>query len=137
MPYMASCFQKVTGLRVTGLEAYTGWIKPGSYFHWVVAQKGQLGLCPHLAGLDPPRGPMMPPPCLASPTDTWEEQEAPGSDARSSGNRDRSDAHSSESRDEAPMETGWAGDGATWGDQMDAVEQAGGARKCCWSHSRR
>ena len=54
MPYMASHFQKLTGLRVTGLEAYTGWIKPGSYFHWMVAQKGQLSLCRHLASHDPP-----------------------------------------------------------------------------------
>ena len=58
MPYMADHFQRVTGLWVTGLEAYIGWIKPGSYFHWIVAQKGQLGLCHHLTSLDP----MMPPP---------------------------------------------------------------------------
>ena len=103
MPYMASRFHKVTGLRVTSLETYTSWIKPGSYFHWMVAQKGQLGLCPHLANLDLPTGLMMSPPCLALPTeaqeDTWEEPEASKGDAHSSRNRARSDAHSSESRD--------------------------------------
>ena len=61
MAYMENRFRKLTGLRFTGLETYTGWIKPGSYYHWVVAQKGQLVLCTHLAGLDLPRGRMMPP----------------------------------------------------------------------------
>ena len=54
MSYMVSRFHRLTGLRLMGLETYTSWIKPGSYYHWVVAQKGQLGLCGHLAGLDPP-----------------------------------------------------------------------------------
>ena len=67
MPYMENHFQRLTGLRLTGLETCMGWIKPGSYYHWVVAQKGQLGLCTHLASVDPPRGPMMPPtPGIAS-----------------------------------------------------------------------
>ena len=125
MPNMAIHFQKVTGLRVTGLEAYISWIKPGNYFHWMIAQKGQLSLCPHLAGHDPPRGPMMPPPWEALPMGAQEGQGATRGDARSSGRRDK------------PMETSGAGDGITWGDQMDAAEWAGRARKCHRSHSRR
>ena len=35
---------------------FTGWIKPGSYYHGVVASKGQLNQCLHLAGTAPPRG---------------------------------------------------------------------------------
>ena len=34
----------------------------GTYYHWVIAQQGQLGRCPRLAGIPPPEGPMTPPP---------------------------------------------------------------------------
>ena len=61
LPYMESQFERVTGLKLMGLGAYTGWIKAGSYYHWVIAQQGQLGQCPNLAGVDLPRGPMDPP----------------------------------------------------------------------------
>ena len=105
MPYMESHF-----LRLTSLETYTGWIKPRSYYHWVVAQNGQLSLCTHLASLDLPRGLMMPPQCLASPPNTREEQEALGSGARSSESRDKSSQMLP-----SPMEVGGAGDHATWG----------------------
>ena len=92
---------------------------------------------------------MIPPPWVISPMGAQEEQEASRGDTRStsgsgtrpdapstSGSGARSNAHSSESRDE-PMETGRAGDGATWGDQMDATEWTGRARKHCQSHSRK
>ena len=38
------------------------WIHAGTYYHWVIAQQGQLGRCPCLAGIPPPQGPMTPPP---------------------------------------------------------------------------
>ena len=38
------------------------WIRAGTYYHWVIAQQGQLGRCPRLAGIPPPQGPMIPPP---------------------------------------------------------------------------
>ena len=38
------------------------WICTGSYYHWAIAQQGQLGRCPHLEGVPPPQGPMTPPP---------------------------------------------------------------------------
>ena len=38
------------------------WIRAGTYYHWVIAQRGQLGWCPRLAGIPPPEGPMTPPP---------------------------------------------------------------------------
>ena len=41
LPYMEAQFKKVTGLKLVGLGAYTSWIKPGSYYHWVLAQQGQ------------------------------------------------------------------------------------------------
>ena len=61
MPYMESPFQALTGVRLKGLSQFTGWIKPGSYYHGVVARKGQLHMCLHLAGTEPPKGATNPP----------------------------------------------------------------------------
>ena len=61
MPYMECQFQALTSVRLEGLSQFTGWIKPGSYYHGVVARKGQLHLCLHLAGTAPPRGPQIHP----------------------------------------------------------------------------
>ena len=55
-------FERVTGYKLVGLGACTEWIHAGSYYHWVIAQQGQLGWCPRLAGVPPPQGPIMPPP---------------------------------------------------------------------------
>ena len=52
----------MTGYKLVGLGACTEWIRAGTYYHWVIAQRGELGRCPRLAGTPPPEGPMMPPP---------------------------------------------------------------------------
>ena len=52
----------MTGYKLVGLGVCTEWIRAGTYYHWVIAQQGQLGRCPRLAGIPPPEGPMMPPP---------------------------------------------------------------------------
>ena len=62
LPYMEVQFERVTGYRLVGLGACTEWIRAGTYYHWVIAQQGQLGRCPRLAGIPPPEGPMTPPP---------------------------------------------------------------------------
>ena len=62
LPYMEAQFERVTGYKLVGLGTCTEWIRAGSYYHWVVAQQGQLGRCPCLAGVPPPQGPMTPPP---------------------------------------------------------------------------
>ena len=62
LPYMETQFERVTGYKLVGLGACTEWICAGFYYHWAIAQQGQLGRCPHLAGVPPPQGPMMPPP---------------------------------------------------------------------------
>ena len=62
LPYMEVQFERVTGYRLMGLGACTEWIRAGTYYHWVIAQQGQLGRCPRLAGIPLPEGPMMPPP---------------------------------------------------------------------------
>ena len=62
LPYMEAQFERVTGYKLVGLGACTEWIHAGTYYHWVIAQQGQLGRCPPLASIPPPQGPMMPPP---------------------------------------------------------------------------
>ena len=59
---MEAQFERVTGYKLVGLGACTEWIRAGTYYHWVIAQQGQLGWCPHLTGIPPPKGPMTPPP---------------------------------------------------------------------------
>ena len=61
MPYMERQFLALTGVKLKGLSQFTGWIKPGSYYHAVVARKGQLNMYLHLAGTVPPRGPQIHP----------------------------------------------------------------------------
>ena len=62
LPYMEKQFERVTGYKLVGLGTCTEWIRVGTYYHWVIAQQGQLGRCPRLTGIPPPEGPMMPPP---------------------------------------------------------------------------
>ena len=62
LPYMEAQFERVTGYKLVGLGACMEWIRAGTYYHWVIAQRGQLGRCPRLASIPPPEGPMTPPP---------------------------------------------------------------------------
>ena len=62
LPYMEAQFERVMGYKLVGLGACTEWIRAGTYYHWVIAQRGELGRCPRLAGTPPPEGPMTPPP---------------------------------------------------------------------------
>ena len=59
MPYMEHQFLSLTGIRLQGLSQFTGWIKPGSYYHGVVGKKGQLSKCLHLARIPPPTRPQI------------------------------------------------------------------------------
>ena len=61
MPYTEEQFYVTMGIRLKGLAECTRWIKRGSYYHSVVARKGQLHKCPHLAGIELPRGPQITP----------------------------------------------------------------------------
>ena len=45
-----------------GLGSCTEWICAWTYYHWAIAQQGQLGRCPRLTGIPLPQGPMTPPP---------------------------------------------------------------------------
>ena len=59
---MEAQFEWVTGYKLVGLGSCMEWIRAGTYYHWAIAQQGQLGRCPRLTGIPSPQGPMTPPP---------------------------------------------------------------------------
>ena len=61
MPYVAKQFKNITGKDLQGLSDFTGWIGLGGYYHWKLAQLGQLQACPCLQGQPVPKGPMAQP----------------------------------------------------------------------------
>ena len=117
MPYMEHQFQALTGVRLKGLSQFTGWIKPGSYYHGVVARKGQLHLCLHLAGTAPPRGPQICP--SQTQTVTQKKEETPTTSHPMQG-REGSATQGARSDPPIPMETGGAGDGRSLAEQAEA-----------------
>ena len=58
MPYVAELFKNVTGRDLKGLGDFTGWVGLRGYYHWKLAQLGQLHTCPHLQGHPVPDGPV-------------------------------------------------------------------------------
>ena len=113
---MEEQFYAATGIRLEGLVGCTVWIKRGSYYHSVVAQRGQLNKCPHLVGIKPPRGPQMMPSksCLVS-------QRKPYAPAISSGApaTEASAPRGATADIPAPMETGAAGNSHSWVEQTE------------------
>ena len=59
MPYVQRWFQTTTGIHLKDLDRLVEWIRASGYYHWKVANLGQLHLCPHLSGKKVPRGPIM------------------------------------------------------------------------------
>ena len=120
MPYMEHQFLEVTGVRLKGLGQFTGWIKPGSYYHGVVAKKGQLSKCPHLAGIPPPTRLQICPSETQALTQRWVE-----TPSASPCTPDKRGVTTQGARSDAPtpMETGGAGDGRSWVDQVNACPE--------------
>ena len=110
MPYMERQFLEVTGVRLKGLGQFTGWIKPGSYYHGVVAKKGQLSKCLHLARILPPTRPQICPSETQALTQRWVE-----TPSASPHMPDKRGVATQGARSDAPtpMETGGAGDGCS------------------------
>ena len=117
MPYMERQFQALTGVQLKGLSQFTGWIKPGSYYHGVVARKGQLHLCLHLAGTALPRGLQIHP--SQTQTVMQKKEETPTTSHPMPG-REGSVTQGACSNPPIPMETGGAGDGWSWAEQAEA-----------------
>ena len=111
MPYMEEQFFATTGIQLKGLAECTIWIKRGSYYHSVVARKGQLHKCPHLVGIEPPKGPQITP--SESRLVSQRKLETPATS--SSAPAIEASAPQGATADvPAPMETGGAGNGQSW-----------------------
>ena len=120
MPYMESRFHTLTGVRLKGLSQFTGWNKPGSYYHGVVARKGQIHSSLHLAGTEPPKG-LQIHPSQTHPV-TQKEEETPTTSLHMPG-KEGSTTQGANSDSPAPMETGGAGDGQSWVEQCQSQHQ--------------
>ena len=117
MPYMEHQFLLLTSIRLQGLSQFTGWIKPGSYYHGIVAKKCQLSKCLHLARIPPPMRPQI------CPSETQALMQRPvETPTASPGMPDQLGVTNQGARSDAPtpMEMGGAGDGHSWADQVEA-----------------
>ena len=108
MPYMERQFHATTDIQLKGLGDFMGWIKRGSYYHGLVARKGQLHKCPHLAGVKLPRWLQITP--SESRQVSQRREETPGTSPRAPSKKS-SAAQGATSDVPAPMETGGVGDG--------------------------
>ena len=133
---MEEQFYAATGIRLEGLVGCTVWIKCGSYYHSVVAQRGQLNKCPHLVGIEPPRGPQMTP-----SKSRLVSQRKPDAPAISSGApaTEASAPQGATADVPAPMETGGAGNGHSL---VERTEDEDDFKRCrpakrLWSQSRK
>ena len=120
MPYMEHQFLVLTGVRLKGLSQFTRWIKPGSYYHGVVTKKGQLNMCLHLARIPPPMRPQIHP--SETQALTQKKVETPTASPRTPGKKGVT-IQGTCSDAPTPMETGGAGDGRSWVDQVDACPE--------------
>ena len=133
---MEEPFYAVTGIRLEGLAECTASIKCNSYYHSLVAHRGQLDRCPHLAGIEPPRGPQMMPSesrlvSQRKPDTLATSSSAPATEA--------SAPQGAATNVPAPMETGGAGNGHSWAEQTEDKDDFKRCRpvKCLLSQSRR
>ena len=111
MPYMEEQFFAATGIWLKGLAKCTTWIKRGSYYHSVVARKGQLHKCPHLVGIEPPKGPQITPSESRLVSQRKPETLATSSSAPAI---EASAPQGATADVPAPMETGGAGNDHSW-----------------------
>ena len=134
MSYMEHHFQVLTGIRLKGLGQFTGWIKPGSYYHAVVVKQGQLHRCLHLAGTKPPKGPQICP--SQTYTLTQKKEETPTTSPHTPG-KEGGATQGACSDAPTPMETGGAGDGRSWAEQAEEEWSRDRPAKCHRSLPRR
>ena len=117
MPYMERQFHASTGIQLKGLGDFMGWIRRGSYYHGLVARKGQLHKCPHLVGVQLLRWPQITPSesCQVS----QRREEAAGTSPHAPSKKP-SVSEGAPSDIPAPMETGGVGDGQSWMEWAEA-----------------
>ena len=168
MAYIQDLFYQATSIHLDGLRTFTHWIKRGSYYHGIVAQQGCLQECPHLAGAPLPRWPQVAPSESRRESQMKSEAQTPSSSRPSAGatvvpvvetpiaeapvaeaavtetsamEETPAEAPIAPPSPPAPMETGGMGDGQSWVEQVEAVEEEPFQRsrpaKCTRSQSRR
>ena len=150
MAYIQDLFYQATSLHLDGLMSFTGWIKRGSYYHGIVARQGRLHECLHLMGAPFPRWPQVSPReshresqmksdaqthnssrpgvgAMAAPIAETPVAEAPVAEAAvvetPAEEAQGAEALVAPSSPLAPMETGGAGDGQSWAEQVEAGEE--------------
>ena len=149
MAYIQDLFYQATGIHLDGLRSFTQWIKRGSYYHGIVAHQGHLGECPHLAGAPLPRWPQVAPSESRQESQMKVEAQTPSSSRPSAGamavpvvetpiaeasveetdvmeapaETPGAEALIAPSTLPASMETGGAGDGPSWAEQVEAREE--------------
>ena len=150
MAYIQDLFYQATSLHLDGLGSFTRWIKRGSYYHRVVAHQGHLRECPHLAGAPLPRWPQVVPSKSHRESQMRSETQVPSSRRPSAGatavpvaetpivetpiaeapvaeaavmEETPAEAPIAPLSLPAPMETGGAGDGRSWVEQVEAGDE--------------
>ena len=145
MAYIQDLCYQATSLHLDGLRSFTQWIKRGSYYHGIVAHQGCLRDCPHLVGAPLPRWPQVAPSESRRESQIRSDTQVPSSSRPSEGAMAvpiaaapvavapvAEAAVMEEMPDEAPiappsppvpMETGGVGDGPSWAEQVEAVEE--------------
>ena len=129
----------MTGIHLHELQDFTRWIKKNSYYHGLLAHRGQIEEIPHLIGEGFPKWPQLKPseslqnsysrvegpvagssePATsppAAPTQETPAEEPPLAETPVPG--------LSHSSPPAPMETGGAGDSQSWADRAEASAKA-------------
>ena len=121
MPYIKEQFWRTTGLHLNGLQDFMVWIKPGSYYHGLVAQQGHLHKCPHLVGVPLPRRPQLTPSESHQESQKKVETPATSSSEPSAGatvtpvaETPVMETPAAHSDTPAPIETGRVGDSQSW-----------------------
>ena len=133
---MEEQFYAATRIRLEGLARCTAWIKRGNYYHSVVAQRGQLNRCPHLVGIELPRGPQM----MPSESRLVSQRKLDTPATSSSAPATEASAPQGATADvPAPMETEGAGNGHSCAERTEDEDDFKRCRpaKRQWSQSRR
>ena len=139
MAYIAEEFEKATGLCLNGLPEFTLWIKRGSYFHGLLVERGQVQQCLHLIGAPLPKWPQLKP--SESREESYRQAEGPGVGPSGPSIGTTAAPPQETPTEELPMqeapvagpshpdtlalmETGGAGDGQTWDEQVETSAEA-------------
>ena len=137
MPYVTELFKNITGKDLKGLSEFTGWIGLGGYYHWKLAQLGQLQACPHLQGHPVPNGPVARPSGRPHPQrSTQTRTPATGASGRHQGRKtstlNQGGKTSTSSQGGKPASAGGGSKQATSGGLVDLPSEREGAGDGAW-----